>query len=65
MQSLAQGDLEHEVPADVNLADAAAKAMAPRFLEGVAISSKGSYIFITQAEAYHLLSTTVQTIQSQ
>ncbi|KAL9536884.1 hypothetical protein MBANPS3_012286 [Mucor bainieri] len=39
--------------------DAAVNALAPRFLENIAISSKGSYLFITEIEVYLRASPTI------
>ncbi|GAN08494.1 hypothetical protein MAM1_0207d08006 [Mucor ambiguus] len=52
IQSLVKSDLQHEDPVNTKIAKATVKALAPKFLEGIAISSKGSFIFITEVEAY-------------
>lgn len=48
MQSLAK----QEEATNLNTANAIVQALAPRFLEGIARSSEGSYIFITKVEVY-------------
>lgn len=52
LQSLVGSDFQHEDPADSKIADTVVKSLAPRFLEGIAISSRGTYMFIAEVQVY-------------
>ncbi|KAL9553451.1 hypothetical protein MBANPS3_003290 [Mucor bainieri] len=59
IQELVQSDLQHDELTHMNFADAAVNTLAPQFLENIAISSKGSYLFITEIEVYLRASPTI------
>lgn len=59
MQSIFQSDFQHEDPIDTNIAHTALESLAPRLLEGIAISSQGSYILIPKVEVYQRASPNV------